>query len=107
MNSWRIEMNLDTINLEATALYHRTRTSLHLRSSKSWYWLHFYHGEKHYQQNKTNPEAYCRGCIANKISELRCADAEAVGSGASMAVIRAPEDLFKDGEHLSIYALVG
>jgi hypothetical protein len=33
---------------------------------------------------------------------MKHADAEAVGSGASVAVMRTPEDLFKDGEHFSI-----
>lgn len=71
---------------------------------KSWYWTYFHRGEKHYQQNQTNPEAFCRGCVANKTSELSHADAEAVGSGASIASMRSPEGLFKDGEHFSIYS---
>ncbi|CCO38076.1 hypothetical protein BN14_12240 [Rhizoctonia solani AG-1 IB] len=49
----------------------------------NWTWTYFCRGKKRYRKNKTNYEAYCRGCVTHWMENLEEADQQAVAEGES------------------------
>ncbi|QRW16562.1 hAT family dimerization protein [Rhizoctonia solani] len=54
----------------------------------SWTWTYFCQGKRRYQKNKTNYEAYCRGCVMHWTENLEEADQQAVAEGESVLLVR-------------------
>ncbi|QRV73696.1 hAT family dimerization protein [Ceratobasidium sp. AG-Ba] len=62
---------------------------------RSWTWTYFCQGKRRYQKNKTNYEAYCRGCVTHWMENLEEADQQAVMEGATVLAVRTKGEIYK------------
>jgi hypothetical protein len=69
-------------------------------SPKGALWDHYHTDGKGYKTNKSHQNAFCRGCIREKVVDMQLSDAKAVETG-TLALVRPQIKLMEDGEYIS------